>query len=350
MPPEEQTFAETACDACDTATSMRLSIVIIMLTARVAAAEHAFPFLDHVLVKDVTATSTLADKKNAYAPKVALAYDLRSSKDMSAPAVLWSAWCEGKPDEGIGEGITITLGEATQIEKVRIAPGVWRTKKLFDANNRITELEVIADGKSQKVKGGEWNDWVEATVNAKVKTVVVKISGVTKGKMNDSCIAGIDLSVGDRRLTPIIGYDPTQFAALVPSLVTIQKALADPDKKGLESLIEFPFSAADSEAFSSGFGGSSVRSANWAALVKRCKDYKAKSDKAGDDMIDPKGCPQPANFDPDDDRPSSITVGKPGFLSVQWNSHKDTGYQWELHWDKDKWKLRGIGLASYGPP
>src|SRR5262249_11109274 len=140
-----------------------------------------------VAVKDISATSTFADKNDAYAAWRTIGYDVRGDMEHPEP-VYWSAWCEGKKDEGVGETVTVTLAEPTQIDTMRVAAGGWRTDKLFAANNQITALDVIVDGGKPQTLRPKGKKWIELKLGAKLTTLAFKIAGVKKGKMNDSCI------------------------------------------------------------------------------------------------------------------------------------------------------------------
>src|SRR5689334_7046092 len=113
-------------------------------TAPAPASRTELPKLPEVIaVREVTATSTFADKsrRDAYAAWRVLVYEQEAdqSASVSIPA---TAWCEGKPDEGVGEAITIALAAPARLDAIRIAAGVWKTPKLFTTNNQIAALEV----------------------------------------------------------------------------------------------------------------------------------------------------------------------------------------------------------------
>ena len=207
----------------------------------VAPAGVEFPNLpDATAIKEVTATSTLADPHDAYAAWKVLRYETRGGDpEGDEPLVLWSSWCEGAKDEGLGEAVTITFAVPTAVDAVRIAAGVWRSDKLFAANNRVTALEVIADGKSQTVKP-KGKTWTSAKLHGRVSSLVIKLAAVTKGRMNDSCISGIDLVRGDETLVPLIGLDLKALATLPKAMAEIEDALGQSDRKGLKALLELP--------------------------------------------------------------------------------------------------------------
>ncbi len=86
-------------------------------------------------VTSVVATSTHADRKDAYAAWRVLAPTVKATQDGASEYD--SAWCEGKPDEGVGEGLTITFAEPTRIDGVYVAAGVWKSDKLYASSNRL---------------------------------------------------------------------------------------------------------------------------------------------------------------------------------------------------------------------
>jgi hypothetical protein len=328
----------------------RASIVFTVFTALAglalagrASADTPFPDLpkDVVLVKDVTATSTYADKHDAYAAWRALAYETHGGGMDGSPVVLWSAWCEGKPDEGVGEALTIRLAAPTKLDQIKIAAGVWRTDKLFRANNQITALEVTLDGKPQTVKP-KGKTWTAVKVGRAVSTIVVKLTGVKKGKMNDSCIAGIDLVRASDSLPIVIGVDAKAWAALPGAIRALDEATGA-RYQALEPMIEFPFTSTDLMGDVGGYGPSVTSTdASWKQLVAACKTYEAAMAKPDVDWVDPKGCPIGPNADPSDDRGDFVSTVAPGVVKVVFPSHHEMSVSWTLHWT-DRWRLRTIG-------
>jgi len=322
---------------------MRSLVLVVLVTAvalaRPVRAGSMFKLPPVVGVKGVTATSTFADKHDDYNARKALAYEVHMDMEHPDP-VLWTAWCEGKPSEGVGETLTITLAEPTQIDRVRIAAGVWRTDRLFAANNQITALTVLADGKPHAVSPAG-KKWVEVAIGAKVTTLAFRIDKVKKGRMNDSCISGIDLERGGAVLAPLIGVDAAAVTALQPAVDAIQRALSAPDHAGLKPLLEFPFSNTN-WIMDKGYGGAQpVVSASWKELVTACAQL-AKHDEVEDADPINTGCPAPANYDPDDDRPPGVRTIGPGVVELTWPSHGEVLVTWDLNWT-DRWRLVAIG-------
>src|SRR5262249_27779756 len=123
--------------------------------AAAPAAADLVPKLPLVIAaREGTATSTFAHPPHphAYAPWRRVQFAALIPRDDTDRWVPATAWCEGRPDEGIGEGITIALAAPTRIDALRIAAGVWKSTKLFVGNNQITSLEVSLDGKVTAVK------------------------------------------------------------------------------------------------------------------------------------------------------------------------------------------------------
>jgi len=196
-------------------------------------------------VSSVTASSTLPHKRNAYAPTLVVDPKQTYIKAMGDYRID-SAWCEGKPDEGIGESITITFERPTKIQTMRVKPGVWMTQKLFDANNIITGLEVATDdGRKQTVTVPPKRAEVEVKLGgAPITSLVVKVTSVKKGKMNDSCLSEItfdDHVVG-------VGFEKAATSSYAAALADIHKALWNGcDNKLFAKYFLFPFTYVERE-------------------------------------------------------------------------------------------------------
>lgn len=91
--------------------------------------------LPELVPATITATSTLASNTNHYAawqPFVSKAEDDRM-------------WCEGKPDDGIGEALVVAFAAAVKLDAIELSAGVWKTEALFRANNVVTAIDVTTD-------------------------------------------------------------------------------------------------------------------------------------------------------------------------------------------------------------
>nr|HEX4314773.1 hypothetical protein [Kofleriaceae bacterium] len=325
-----------------------IAIALAPAAARADTPDAPFPNLPAVvLVKSVTATSTFKDPHDAYAAWKTIAPETRDDPNgMMGARVLWSAWCEGKPDEGIGETVTVTLAEPTVVDAITIDAGVWRTDALFAANNQPTSLEVGFDGKPVTVAPSGKTDTVAKAPGAKgtkYSTITVKIAAVKKGRMNDSCVANIDLMRDGAVLPVALGVDAAAWKALPAAITAIEKAIEDPKRAGLEQLLEFPFSSADPLGFNAGFGDTKTGTVKtWGEFVAACKKYDAAHAKSDTGYADPLGCTFPVNFDPSDARLDLVVPIAPGQLGIIFPGHNDLVVEWLLHWTGTAWRLRTI--------
>jgi hypothetical protein len=239
---------------------MKSILVPLLLAGGVAAADEPQGI---TLVKSVTASSTLAAKDpRRYAPE--RIFDLAEVDAEGPPS---SAWCEGKPDEGIGETLTIELAAPTVVETVAIEAGFWKKEELFRANNRVTGIDVITDdGRTKSVTfGDEMEEQKVDLGGAPVRTITLKLTKVKKGKMNDSCISQVTLKTKPET-SIVYGMDP----ALVQSIVGLQRGLAHCDAAELGAVVAFPLSWISADSSEQGEKPRKFKSA--AALAKACKD------------------------------------------------------------------------------
>src|SRR5262249_41382506 len=114
---------------------MRIARLLASVTFASASAAADEPDTTHItVVTSVTATSTLAGKvKDYYAAANVLYFDRDEEHGMPPQ----QAWCEGKPDEGIGEGVTLAFAAPVTIPEIVVRGGYWKTDKLFRANNIV---------------------------------------------------------------------------------------------------------------------------------------------------------------------------------------------------------------------
>ncbi len=311
--------------------------------AKTPAAKTDLPRLpDTIAVREVTATSTFADKarRDAYAAWRVLAYEQAAdqSASVSIPA---TAWCEGKPDEGVGEAITIALAAPARIDAIRIAAGVWKTPKLFAANNQIAALEVALDGVPTAVKPPASRTWLEVPVGREVSTIAIKLAEVKPGKMNDSCLSGVELVRNRQALIPLLGVDGGANAELPRALAALQTALLAPGRPGLEKLLEFPFVNHDAAGFFMG-APAPIKHASWKAVDAACRAWDKAVERDKVDESKPVSCPRPADVDPADDRPAAVVSTGPGKIEVIFPSHREVRELWRLHWRDRGWRLSAI--------
>ena len=81
---------------------------------------------------------------------------------------------------------------------------------------------------------------------------------------------------------------------------------------------------------------------SWKALLAACEVW----DRRGDDDNDPKGCPQPRDFDSEDDRHGLLESASPGVVTYRFPSHNEYYTSWQLHWT-DRWRLQAIDAGLW---
>ncbi|MCK6527033.1 hypothetical protein L6R50_05535 [Myxococcota bacterium] len=133
------------------------------------------------------ASSVRADAGNAYAPWRILDEDRGT------------AWCEGKPDAGIGEGLVLTFPMEFGARAVRVQAGVHGSAAQRAANNRPTRLDVaVNDGAPVGVDvGPEGVAELKLPAAVSLRKLEVRLAGATATQANHSCIAGVEIDMTD---------------------------------------------------------------------------------------------------------------------------------------------------------
>ncbi len=267
----------------------------------------------------VSASSTLTAKSKTYQPWYPLAPDQLHAR----------FWCEGKPDEGLGETLVVTLASPTKLDSVTIEAGVWRSEfengvrkwkdgELFRANNIITGLDLITDdGKVRSISVPEERKPVEVALGGgPIKQLTLKITKVVRGKMNDSCISGLELHPASP-VAIVLGVDATALAALAPTFAKLHDAIETCSEPELRAHVKFPFSYGMTRGNDKGLGYKKSRDA--AALVKACKAFTFSA------------------FTNEDHAAYRISPDAPGAVTF----HNDL-LDWHLVLDGSAWKLAGL--------
>lgn len=280
---------------------------------------------DLIAIRDITATSTFADKRGMYAAWRTVGYDavLDKKTQVYLPT---TAWCEGKPDEGIGESVTITFASPTRLDEIGIAAGVWRSAQLFTSNNRITSLDVIVDGKATTVHPATTREWLDVPIGREVSTISIKLGAVTKGKMNDSCLSGISLTRKTGDYATVIGVDAPAVAELPRAIAKLEQTLGAGDLIGLDKLVDYPFTLYKAKH-------SSLKS-----LEAACHRQEA---ARAHDSAEPT-CPAPLAIRPGDDRAAFVSSPEPGTIDIAFPSQRDVQDVWRLRWHDAAWQLTSI--------
>lgn len=285
------------------------------------------------IIKNVTATSTFVDKKkkNAYAPENVIWFDVAADKVLDS--VPKTAWCEGKPDEGIGETLTIAFARPEHLDSIELAGGVWLTEKLFGANNQITSVEVSVDGKPSTVSLKAERAWVNVKIGRPVSTLAIKIASVKKGKMNDSCISGVRLHRGGGLEVAREAELPADAVAALPAgLAKIQAALLDPSYQSLQNVLAFPFT------YDYSGGPKKAKYGSWKALEAVCKKSR------GDGGTESK-CPSATFFEePQTSDAGKLTIQtiKTSELAIDFPPVGRMINTWRVKWRDGAWRLAAV--------
>jgi hypothetical protein len=225
-------------------------LLLIAATSAIASAGDDVPSVPATIAVTASATSTLSDKHKTYDAWYALGSD---------PTKFW---CEGKPDEGIGEALVLTFATPIKIDSLTLRAGVWRSPELFRANNRITTLEVVSDNGVKKVTLHEEREDVDVAVGGgPINKLELRIAAVTKGKLNDTCISGVELHTSPESSVVLVGAAAPDLG---PAFAKVWRAFGDCDERTLRAQLQFPFRYGDTTR--------AKRYADAKAVRKACKD------------------------------------------------------------------------------
>jgi hypothetical protein len=285
--------------------SIMSTVATVALATAPASAGTSAPALDAVLV-NASATSTLAPSgRNSYE-----AWHPLASQSTTR------FWCEGKPDEGVGEALVIDFVRPTRVAKVEIRGGVWKSPALFKANNIVTAIDAITDdGRTQQAALPETMDAATVAIGgAPIKSLRLRIAKVKKGRMNDSCISDVDLEI-DGKPSLVIGVDAAQADALPATMASLWHAVSDCDAAAAKDGLRFPFvySATSGDAMKD------TKYKDAAAFVRACK--KGAFSSFHEIKVDEK----------------RIVTQGPGKIAFQ-----DDTLEWDLVLDHGRWKLTAL--------
>jgi hypothetical protein len=280
-----------------------------------------------VVVKSVTATSTFVDKtkKDLYGAWRTLAFETVADETRTPK----TAWCEGKPDEGIGEGITIELATPTKVDEIQIAAGVWLTPKLYAVNNQPTTLSVSLDGgPATKLKIAA-REWAVVKTPKAVSSIRVTVDSVKKGKTNDTCISAVQLMRGGDPVGVVL--DPRAASALPAAYTAVWDSLAS--GQGLDKVAAFPLPYSSSNWF---FEGSQkpVTYQTAKAATAACKANKPT-------------CPGLPTISTNEANPTAfVSATTPDTVKVVFPGNGEVVDVWTMRWANNAWKLTSSGYAS----
>ena len=112
-----------------------------------------------------------------------------------------TSWCEGKPGDGIGEYIAITLSGYMGITSISVFNGSGKSEESYYNNNRVASLRITSDTGGSVVVNFDDNtmDYQTREIDITGRTFKFIINSVYKGeKFSDTCITGIKLKAEDR--------------------------------------------------------------------------------------------------------------------------------------------------------
>ena len=289
-----------------------------------------------VAVREISATSTFVDgPRGAGSPTVLLRARARALEENPEDGAyrLWNTWCEGRPDAGIGEGVTLVFAEPTSIDTIEIAAGDWRSPKHLRERNRPIELRVSIDDAAPIVAtpppSEQAEPWfVVPLPKTKVTTLAIRVAAVRAGAVDDSCLSAVRLRRAGKPLVPVIGVPPAAVLALPEALRLSNDAVAGREAEALLRALAFPFTYVHRESVRAvdGVRDRSYPFADVVSLRAACSKARAH-------------CPEP--FDGPE---LLLDTGKPGHVEV---TGRDGRHEtWHFVWREERWRLVRID-SSY---
>lgn len=120
-----------------------------------------------------------------------LEFDPRNLFDGS----LQTAWCEGKPDDGIGEYVQVTFPQTVQLTGIDIVNGWAKGEEYYKQNGRVAELKIVSNTDQEAVVTltDENYDYQHSDISVGGTSFKFIINKVHKGKDPDTCISEIKL-------------------------------------------------------------------------------------------------------------------------------------------------------------
>ena len=140
-------------------------------SANTAETEKEVILSDSAQVKVSASTVREIDHGNTYYP--AHAFDANSR----------TAWCEGAKGTGIGQWIAFDFKEETVLKKIIMQPGYFKTKQLWQDNNRLAAANLkFSDGTIKTVFfPDEMKEQKIDIDDIKTKSVIITIKDVYRG-------------------------------------------------------------------------------------------------------------------------------------------------------------------------
>jgi hypothetical protein len=197
--------------------SLICSIGVTCAVVTVARAGHEPPSWHITPVQSVTATSTL-DKEHS-----------------AERALSHGVWCEGKADEGIGEGISIRFDGPVDMSSITVSQ---KEDPLRAEHNVVTAVNVGVGVDNQAREAQLSDGSVTVPIAARVRELRVTIARVARGKRNDSCFGVTVMTATPGSL--VLGAPAARADDLEAAVDRIVRAFVASDAKALAALIQFP--------------------------------------------------------------------------------------------------------------
>ena len=245
-----------------------------------------------------------------------------------------TAWCEGKPDEGLDETITLTLAEPIKVTRLDLYVGLHGSAKEYDDNNRVAKVSARTAPKTgeplvQLAKAvpivSKHNTLVKLDLKTPrtVQVIELGIAGVTRGAKaaaNDTCFSDISFATEKGEVVRFLyGISGDAMSQLAPSLNVLRTALAGCEQKQLAFMVAFPFE----HRIEAEEDSRTIRHKDVKSLVKACRKDAVPAIPVEADKL------------------SELTSSGFGRITFETGGNSDL-YRMEMRWVDGSWKLASI--------
>ncbi len=156
-------------------------------TLNVTVVDSSVDATQTISMKSYNASSTLANQGNTN-------YNVSNLFDEDSS----TCWCEGANEYGIGESITITFNETTELVNFVLSNGYQKSSDTYSNNGRVKVLEFTFDDGTETITIDDSKSAVEYTFSDShiTDSVVITIKDVYEGsKYEDTCISELQFNV-----------------------------------------------------------------------------------------------------------------------------------------------------------
>ncbi|HEY5935617.1 MAG TPA: discoidin domain-containing protein [Kofleriaceae bacterium] len=286
----------------------------VMLGSHVAQA-------DRVLAVEATASSSAAGKNDKFAAWRAV------------DGLTETAWCEGKPDEGVDQTIKLTFAEPIKVTRLDLYVGLHGTAKEYGENNQPSKVTVqtapktgdamVVLGKAiPVVSKHDMLVKLDLKTARTIQVLELSLAGVTRGtnaKVNHTCISDISLVSEKKEVVNFLyGLSAEAMTSLQASVNVLRTAMAGCEEKVLSYAVKFPLEhriVAEEDS-------RTIKHKTAKALVKACAK---------------KGFPT-IPVDTDDAQLSATGLGR---VSLEPSASSDV-FRFDMIWTDGGWKLASL--------